>query len=99
MHLGISVNDVARALLEFTAHAGQIGEFMEIVVALLHAALRVVDGARIEAHRSTRLHAVGGKSHRTELFGYAMTCRLGDAAAGHLHASDMHQSVQESSSG
>ena len=68
---------------------------MEVGVAFLHSAERVIDAASIEAHGGAGFHAIGGKSHSAQLLGDAMTCGLGDATAGHLHRSDMHQPIEK----
>ena len=68
---------------------------MKIVVAVLAGCEFIFYSSTVDAHRRTGLHSVGFKAQIAQLFGDAISSRLGTATAVQLCASDMHQAVEK----
>ena len=69
---------------------------VKIVVAVLSLGLGEVDAAFVEAHGGAGFHAVGTETESHQLFGDTMRGGFGHSPTFLLHASHMHQAVQES---
>ena len=72
---------------------------VEILLPILPGSQRVVDSARVKAHRGTSLHAVRYKTQPHQLLGDASRCGFRHTATFHLHLSHMHQAIEESARG
>lgn len=91
----VGVDREARTLYQLAPHLGKIGEVMEIILAILPGGKGPVDGASVDAYRSTGLHAVSRESQFAQLLGDTVGSRLGHTASGNHDAPHMHKSVQE----
>ena len=67
VRLDIRFESVARALGQLPAHIRHIAEFVEVILPLLLLGQTPVDRTAVDAYRGAGLHAVGAKTHVTEL--------------------------------
>ena len=74
----------------------EIGEMMEVGVAILTIGQTEVDGLSIDAHRRAGLHASHFEAYFCELFGEAIARQFSTTTARNHSASNVHKAIEES---
>lgn len=99
MGSGVGVGYPAGHLFELALDSVEVGEMVVVVVAGLLDEFVKMDTALVDTSGGTRLHASGGKTEESQLFGETMTSGFSNTSTGDLCLAEMQKTIEKSAVG